>query len=351
MSISRVVALSDVGAWPAALPSGSATRSGGIDAVRVFGIAAVVAGHCLTNPLVRPLFYTWHVPLFFFLAGYFWNHNRALDNELATRTRTLAVPYAMWFVLIAIPFVALDSSLEGTTWSRLFSPFANGQSSAMPYTTFWFVAVLFVCTLLLRCLWLLPRPVVWSIAIAGAVLGYWAGDALARTPLSIGSALPCLIFMMLGTTARTARSHIRAPARTGLGLIVISAATITVGVSAPVDIKQGDYGTPVLSIVVAALIAFGLVLTAEACFEHLPARVGRIATQLSYGGFMVVLTHPLVLWLILTFGPTAPGWVLFVVCSAVPWLAAWLALRTPLSSWLTGVRCLTARCRPLGGTT
>lgn len=346
-----MAALSELGSARPSPESMAVGRLSGIDAVRVLGIVAVVAGHCLTTPLVRPLFYTWHVALFFFLAGYFWRMERSFHDELTRRIRTLAIPYVVWFCIIAVPFVVLDSTRESTTWARLFTPFGNGQSSAMPYTTFWFVAVLFACTLLLRMLWLLPRPVVWMIAGVGAVLGYWVGGALARTPLSIGSVLPCLIFMMFGTVARSVRPTVAAPARTGLILVAISAAAIALGISAPVDIKQGDYGTPAVSTVVAVLIGFGLVLVAESLFARLPARAGRVATQLSYGGFMVVLTHPLVLWLLLTFGPPTPGWVLFIVCAATAWGASWLALRTPAATWLTGVRYLSARRRPLGSTT
>jgi acyltransferase len=312
-------------------------RSGAIDAVRVLGIAAVVAGHTLGTPLVRPLLYSWHVPLFFFLAGYLFASRRTVTEELNRRTRTLAAPYLVWFVLIAIPFVVLDSTLETGTWARLVSPFLNGANSALAYSTFWFVAVLFFSDVLLRCVKKLPRSLVWAIGVVGAVLGYTIGGALAQTPLSIGSALPCLSFMLIGSLAHTIRPRIRAAAPVGFGLLLLAGVGIEAGVSAPLDIKQGDFGTPVISTVAAGMISFGLVLVAESIFSRLGPRASRIATQLSYAGFMVVLTHPLVLWLMLTFGPPAPGWLLFTICAAIPWAAALLAVRSPASLWLTGV--------------
>lgn len=316
---------------------GHTARSGAIDGVRVLGVLAVVAGHTLDAPMAHTLLYSWHVPLFFFLAGYFWSSHRSLAQELAKRTRTLVVPYLTWFVLIAFAFVALDSSLENSTFSRLFAPFSNGQSSAMPYTTFWFVAVFFFSLILLRCLWWLPRTVVWVIAIAGALLGCFAGDTLAETPLAIGSALPCLIFVLLGTVARSVRPRIAQPGLVGLVLLLGSAVLVVGGLSSPLDIKQGDFGTPLLSTVVAVLISFGLLLVAEAAFERMPAGASRLATRLSYACFMVVLTHPLVMWLMLTFGPTVPDWLLFLVTATIPLLLALLALRSAASFWLTGV--------------
>ncbi|GAA3877019.1 acyltransferase family protein [Leifsonia kafniensis] len=321
------------------------TRSGAIDAVRVLGVAAVVAGHTLATPLVRPLFYSWHVPLFFFLAGYFWSAQRPFMVELKARTRTLVRPYASWWILIALVFVPLDATLETTTGARLLGPFFNGRHSALPYTTFWFVSALFATVMLFRLLFLLPRPLVWAIAVGGSVLGYLAGDELAQTPFAIGSALPCLIFLVLGTIAHDLRPHIARPGLVGTVLLVGSAALVASGISAPLDIKQGNYGTPGVSVLTASAISFGLVLVAESAFARLAVsrhstlspwlNVG--ATRLAYAGLTVVLLHPLVFWLMLRFAPPVPNWLLFVVTLTVPWLIGLAVLRTPASPWLTGV--------------
>jgi fucose 4-O-acetylase-like acetyltransferase len=320
-------------------------RSGAIDAVRVLGVAAVVAGHTLGTPLVRPLFYSWHVPLFFFLAGYFWSAQRPFIVELRARSRTLLRPYASWWILIALVFVPLDATLESTTGVRLLGPFVNGEHSAMPYTTFWFVSALFATVMLFRLLGVLPRPVVWAIAVGGLLLGYLAGDTLGQTPLAIGSALPCLVFLVLGTLAHDLRPHIAQPGLVGLLLLVASAALVASGVSAPLDIKQGDYGTPGVSVLTATAISFGLVLVAEAAFSRLEVsrhsslypRLNIGATQLAYAGLAVVLLHPLVFWLMLTFARPVSHWLVFVVSLTVPWLVGLAVLRTPASPWLTGV--------------
>lgn len=256
-------------------------RSGAIDAVRVLGITAIIAGHTLGTPLVRPLLYSWHVPLFFFLAGYLFASRRTVAEEVKRRARTLGAPYLAWFVLVAIPFVILDSARENVTWARLFVPFVDGSRSAMAFTTFWFVAVLFFSVVLLRCVRRLPRSLIWAIGIVGAVLGSAFGGTLAQTPLSIGSALPCLSFLLLGGMAHTVRPHIRAAAPVGLGLLLIAAVSLASGICAPMDIKKGDFGTPIFSMVLAGMISFGLLLVAESVFNRLGARASRVATQLS----------------------------------------------------------------------
>lgn len=319
----------------------SGERSGAIDAVRVLGILAVVAGHTLATPLVRPLLYTWHVPLFFFLAGYFWSSRRSPGEELGTRARTLVRPYLTWFVLSGVVFLLLDPLRESNSWERLLLPLGDGRASAMPFTTFWFVSVLFVCCVLLRLLWAAPRGVVWVVAIACAVAGWLFGPQLAGTPLSLAAALPCLLFVLLGWAARRWQRLIPRGHRGSAALIALvalggCAAVIATDAAEPIDVKAGDFGTPVLSALTAVVIACALVLIAQWLFARLPARASAIATELSYGGLMVVLVHPLVLWLLLRFGPSLPSWAVFAACATLSWLAALLALRLPWSSWVTG---------------
>lgn len=317
---------------PAAKP-----RSGAVDLVRVLGIVAVVAGHTLVSSTTRTLLYSWHVPLFFVLAGYFWSPHRTLGRELLTRFRTLLRPMLTWLVLIGAVFVILDLQLEDATWQRLAAPLADGENSALPFTTFWFVMVLFSSAVLLRMLWLLPRPVTWAVAGVGLILSVTAGPQLANTPLSVGSTVPCVSFLALGVIARALRPRIARPALVGAALLAVSATLVVTGVTRPLDIKQGDFGTPVLSTMVAVAISFGLVLAAEALFRKAPPRVGRVVTVLAYSGFMVVLTHPLVLWLMKTYGPPVPNVLLFALCLLIPWAVALAALATRASAWLTGV--------------
>jgi acyltransferase len=311
-------------------------RSGAIDAVRVLGVIAVVAGHSLALPFIRPLVYSWHVPVFFFLAGYFWSRDRGVKAELVGRMRTLGLPYVSWFVVIACAFVPLDALLETMTPSRLLGPFYNGELSAMPYTTFWFVSALLATVLLMRLVAPLPWPIVWALGIAGSVAGFFFGGALAQTPFAVGSAIPCLIFVLLGTLARTLRPRVTRAGLLGFALLAVSAALVTSRLALPLDIKQGNYGTPGVSVLVAAAISFGLILVAESVFAHLQPRVHRAATGLSRAGFVVVLAHPLVLWVLLKFTPGLPNVLVFAITLTVPWAVGLVAARTPAARWLTG---------------
>src|SRR5262245_28525061 len=91
-------------------------RSVGVDAVRIVGLVAVVAGHTLGG---RELFYPWHMPLFFFLSGYLWTSGRSLPAEVQRRTRSLVVPYLFWLGVIGVLAVARLLAAGRSPWAQL----------------------------------------------------------------------------------------------------------------------------------------------------------------------------------------------------------------------------------------
>lgn len=225
----------------------------------------------------------------------------------------------------------------------------GGFYAYRPFQTFWFVSALFFVALLYRPVSRLP---LWGQAIVGGIsltLGVFAGPLFARTPLSAGSAVTCLCFVIAGVAVR--RVQVPARAAVGLALIVAGGLLVVARVSAPVDLKAGNFGTPYLSAVVAVAISFGLVLLAEAVFERLPARVSAVTTGLAVPALTVVLLHPVVLWAMRT-GPSGDP-VAFGLAALLPWLLGLVAVRSRYSRWLTGVGPSNAgrklvRIRPAG---
>ena len=68
-------------------------RLAGIDVLRVLGIIAVIVGHGWGQvDWVRAAIYSWHVPLFFVLTGYFWSSDRSMSDEARRRGDSLARP-------------------------------------------------------------------------------------------------------------------------------------------------------------------------------------------------------------------------------------------------------------------
>jgi acyltransferase len=310
-------------------------RSGAIDALRVLGIVAIVAGHTWDNELARTGLYTWHVPLFFFLTGYLWTRTRPLGDELFKRMRTLLVPYVVWLVIVGAMFETWLYLRGEFELSGLIDLVWGGNHLGRPLSAFWFVTALFMVAVVLRILQALPMWVPLALAVAGIIVAHTNGDQLASIPLSIGVAWPCLIFVLAGYGLRVAKLASAVKLRAGAAMFAAGTVLAATGAAAPLNIKQADFGTPVLSILMAASISGGVLLLAEVLFTRLSAGANALPTVLASAGLMVVLTHAVPLW---ALGVQPEGSLVgFLASLLLPWGAALVTSLTPLAPTLVGV--------------
>lgn len=309
-------------------------RNAGIDALRIFAIVAIVTGHVWAIPVVRDLVYPWHVPVFFFLTGYLWTAKRSFNDELTRRSRTLLKPYIFWGFILYVPFATMLIR-SGGSFDALFGPLYGGSAATGLFGTFWFVSVLFASAILWRVLELLPFVVRALVVACGAAMGIFFGPVLASTPFAVGSALPALSFIAAGQLAQHLKARSAATLPVALTVLAASALLILLSISEPLGIKEGNWGTPVLSVVVAIVISWSLVIIAERVSTVLSVKTGTVITRLARTGFTIVLLHPLVI----VIGSTLnlPESMVFLLAIAMPMMVGLAALRTPLSQWVTGV--------------
>ncbi|WP_217181885.1 acyltransferase [Streptomyces sp. AC495_CC817] len=300
-------------------------RSGAIDLVRLVAVAAIVAGHTFTREVTQDWLYTWHVAVFFILTGYLWTPGRPLATEVSRRALSLGRPYVASFLVLtaALLVVRPDGALQ-----KIAEGVGGGRFAHMPYVTLWFVSALFFTAVLFRALERLPYPVGVAIALAGAAAGWMWSQPLSHTPLGIGYVATCLVYLFVGDALRRVRALIRMPLLVGALSLGGGALLVVLGWAAPLDIKLGDDGTPVLSLLASSAISIGLILVAESVMR--PGPFSKVCTLLALPLLTVVLLHPLVLWL------DVSPWVQFALGFGVPLLIGLAALRTPLSPWITG---------------
>lgn len=313
-----------------------AGRSAGVDAIRVLGIVAVVVGHVWTDSaVVRDVVYTWHVPVFFFLSGYFWTRGRPRSRELYSRWRSLGVPYLFWLIAISTVYLLVLWDHDALTFGTAIRPLLGGSYAGRPYSAFWFVSALFVVCLLYRLIEWTPYWAQWGLAASTLCLAYVFPGVVAQVPLGAASGAGALVFVLAGGAFRQIRMRIPVPTFIALAGLTIATTLVAAGWSAPLDIKKGDFGTPVLSVVTATCISAALVILGEELVPLLGVAAGRTIIDLSRCGLTVVLTHAGVLWAI----QTAPsGSVLALgLALAVPWCAALVLLHTRFAPITLGV--------------
>lgn len=309
------------------------SRSAGIDVVRVLGVAAVVAGHVWTNEFTVATLYPWHVPVFFFLTGWFWKPGRPLRAEVRGRWRTLIRPYLGWFVVISLAWFPWAISSDAARQPLdLLRPFLGGQYVGRPYSAFWFVTALAVATVVLRFLerW---RPwVPWTVALAAVTVATVAPGVVRLPPESAGTAIAALVFVLAGSVARRWLPRIGRPALVGAVCLVAGGTAVALG-SRPLDLKRADFGTPLLSVVTAIVLCSGLVLIGLALDDVVHGRTATVVSRLASVGITVVLLHAAVIWVA---EPVLPLPLVFVAATVVPWTVALLLDRTRLAPWATG---------------
>lgn len=120
-----------------------------IDIARGVGILLVVMGHndfSLVSPFAYKLIYSFHMPLFFFLSGYFLNTAIGFWDFFKKRFNTLIKPYL--FTLFLIYFISLSFGRIGfpTTIVRIVKSL-YGTGSYIDWVQLWFLPHLFVVSL------------------------------------------------------------------------------------------------------------------------------------------------------------------------------------------------------------
>ena len=294
-------------------------RINGIDLLRIIGISAVVLAHVYDGPITHQWVYLWHVPLFFFLSGYFWTPGRTLRHEFVARTRTLLLPYAFWLV-VGLTALAV---LRHLGWDVVVGALLGAANASSMFGAFWFVTALFWAALLMRALERFPPAVSWLVAGAGLVAAWAAPAVVSGLPLSVGDAVPALAFMLLGRAA----AGFPVPVWAGAIALAIGVTLNGFGWVGNIDLKFGHYGVPVLGVLGSSLVCWGLVLLFRAI------RVPDLSV-IAGAGIAVVLFHTELLYVVAPRG--WPTWVVAVVVLAASWGIA-VALRfTPLARIATG---------------
>ncbi len=72
-----------------------------VDIARGIAMICIILGH-LGNPAINRVVFTFHVPIFFFITGYFTSTKRSLPKFTKNKIRTLLVPYAISCLAIII---------------------------------------------------------------------------------------------------------------------------------------------------------------------------------------------------------------------------------------------------------
>ena len=97
----------------AAAPLQNGGRDETFDVLKGIAIILMIVGHCKIGPL-KAFIFSFHMPLFFFIAGYFFLI-RPLRKEIYLNIKRLIIPYI--FIALCVCFCSLCEDVYNYTWA------------------------------------------------------------------------------------------------------------------------------------------------------------------------------------------------------------------------------------------
>lgn len=186
-----------------------ANRVSWIDICKGIGILTVLYAHALNSESIRFFFYSFHIPLFFFLSGVVFHHknHESLIHSIKKAVNGILIPYfifaligyLIWMILNKFSGITLDSII--TQIQRIL--YGNGSSNEFFYNVvLWFLPCLFITRILFTFIVSLTqnRRVLFLLILLSGIVGYLISILfpLIKLPFGFETALSAVVFFGLG---------------------------------------------------------------------------------------------------------------------------------------------------------
>lgn len=187
-----------------------------IDVAKGIAMICIILGH-LGDANINRVVFTFHVPIFFFITGYFTNSERDITEFVKNKLRTLIVPYIVTCLLIVIlgtidgwnkgnPFYALEY------WSKASLYGAGSEHVDLFFIpsigALWFLWATFWGDLFLRISLNFDKYLRMVFIVGIFLLSYYSRNIF-WLPLSIQAGGCAALFMYIGWLLRSMKKRIK----------------------------------------------------------------------------------------------------------------------------------------------
>ncbi len=192
-------------------------RSLSLDTARGIAIISVILGH-LGNADINRVVFTYHLPVFFLITGWFVNDRRPLGSFIKRKAQTLLLPYLAACIAMILSGIAFGYLGGGTpralenasNWLRA-SVTASGMPVEFPFQSpaigaLWFLWATFWGSILLRLTLKLHPALRLGIIAALFAIACWSKTKL-WLPFSIQTGCGATLFIYIGWLARQAEEQ------------------------------------------------------------------------------------------------------------------------------------------------
>jgi polysaccharide biosynthesis protein PslL len=303
-------------------------RQDWIDIAKGLGILCVAAGHVWSGGPAYDAIYLFHMPLFFFLSGYLFYPRSDRLGYLGRKSFHLLVPYFAFLILLFLPRFFHAALAVGSHPNILLDTLSTmlygGQMLKGTSGIFWFVTCLFLtqqtANLVLSTPLRKAAPVIFAVFL---VLAYVNQFMFPRwhLPWDANVVLFSAPVFYVGYLLR-GRALGRTVAILACVLAVAGLGAVMLGAPWTMDLKNGKYGIPLLSLSAALCCILALMQLSKGMerFSILRAPLG----ILGRASMTIMFLHLPALVLFQDYFHWENPWLLFPIIVALPLAADWL---------------------------
>ena len=270
-------------------------RDGRIDFLKGVGILLVIVGHLNCHPLIKSFIYLFHMPLFFIISGYLFDHRSSFRHFIKKKAATLLYPYfvfgGLYIVYEWLLAVKLNLECDVEFWRKHLFALVYGNyifdNNADYIGVLWFLICLFWASLIYKCIVLVFSNSIimrFVVSIGMAICGCITGKALyahgIRLPWCLDIAFPAVEGVATGDIfhcwiKRVNGSYIHSPRNGIIALffgLVCGAANIFLihrsGRGIRPDMLTENYGSAILFFTASTLLVFSLSSATVMFYSH-----------------------------------------------------------------------------------
>lgn len=258
-----------------------------IDNAKGIAIICVVLGHFGINDVLTDIIYTFHMPLFFVISGFFLTKNvqsQSVNTFLLKKMKRLLVPYLFFSILLllfyrSISFCPGFSKEYGNLdyISSFFNIFIELKRATFVRCHLWFLSSLFISNTIV---WLVCRyfnfwsqvVIVMLLSSVAFVFNYFEPHT---TIWFLDTSLVACIYVFLGTKFLAIQSKHKMPLYINVLLLLICILSSYInykwyGEQGYVDMYNARYGNYILFIISSLLGSYLIIqLSKHKCFNVL----------------------------------------------------------------------------------
>lgn len=183
-------------------------RNGYIDLFRSMGIILMVMDHIYFGKVFSYFIHAFHMPMFFFISGYFFHGDEKISNFVKNKAKRLLIPYFAFGIFHYIIWFFIKDTDEPKQLISLF--WINTEDTLPVCNAIWFLTSLFIVSTGYYCL---SRLIIWGGRLKGsltificviAILGNCSKVIIhGRLPWAMDTAMVGMGFYHAGYIVRT----------------------------------------------------------------------------------------------------------------------------------------------------